>query len=113
LLTRLLMNLRPALRVVFVMHDIEGQSLQETAQGLALSLAAVKTRSLRARLYLRERLTAHFKKEAAPKAVDKVAGRLLPNRDSISDAPFPSLIEGNTESPAVAQTVRCAAGGAH
>jgi RNA polymerase sigma-70 factor, ECF subfamily len=69
LLTRLLMNLRPTLRVVFVMHDIEGQSLQETAQGLALSLAAVKTRSLRARLYLREQLTAHFRKESASKAV--------------------------------------------
>jgi len=34
LLTRLLMDLRPALRVVFVMHDIEGQSLQETADAL-------------------------------------------------------------------------------
>jgi RNA polymerase sigma-70 factor, ECF subfamily len=69
LLNRQLRNLRPALRVVFVMHDIEGQSLQQTAEALALSLAAVKTRSLRARLYLRERLTAHFKKEAASKPV--------------------------------------------
>jgi hypothetical protein len=37
----------------------------------------------------------------------------LPNRDSISDAPFLTLIEGNAESQAVTQTVRCAAGGAH
>ena len=113
LLTTLLMELRPALRVVFVVHDIEGQSLQETAEALALSLAAVKTRSLRARLHLREQLTAHFRKEAASKAVDKVAGRPLPNRNSIPDAPLPTLIEGNAESQAVAQTVRCAAGGAH
>ncbi len=113
LLTTLLMKLRPALRVVFVMHDIEGQSLQETAEALALSLAAVKTRSLRARLYLREQLTVHFRKEVASKVVYNIAGRPLPNRDSISDAPFPSLIEGNGESQAVAQTARCAAGGAH
>src|SRR6266853_749201 len=108
LLTTLLMELRPALRVVFVMHDIEGQSLQETAEALALSLAAVKTRSLRARLYLREQLTVHFRKESGSKAIDKVAGRPLPNRDSISDAPFPTVIKGNAESQAVAQTVRCA-----
>jgi RNA polymerase sigma-70 factor, ECF subfamily len=113
LLNRLLMDLRPALRVVFVMHDIEGQSLQETAQALALSVTAAKTRSLRARLYLREQLTAHFRKEAAPKVVYKVAGRPLPNRDSISDAPFLTLIKGNAEPQAVAQAARCAAGGAH
>jgi len=56
LLTRFLMELRPALRVVFVMHDIEGQPLQETAEVLGLTLSAAKTRSLRARLSLRERL---------------------------------------------------------
>jgi len=113
LLTRLLLNLRPALRVVFVMHDIEGQSFQETAEALSLSLAAVKTRSLRARLYLREQLTAHFRKGSASKAIDKVAGYRLPNRDSISDAPFLTLMEGNAEGQAVAQAARCAAGGAH
>lgn len=63
LLTRLLQELRPALRVVFIMHDIEGQSLQEVADALELTLAAAKTRSLRARLHLRERLTAYFKKD--------------------------------------------------
>lgn len=63
LLNRVLQGLRPTLRVVFVMHDIEGLSLQETAVALGLSIAAVKTRALRARLLLRERLSAHFKKE--------------------------------------------------
>lgn len=63
LLTRLLQELRPALRVVFIMHDIEGQPLQEVADALHLSLSAVKTRSLRARLHLREQLTIHFKKD--------------------------------------------------
>jgi RNA polymerase sigma-70 factor (ECF subfamily) len=63
LLTRLLMDLRPALRVVFIMHDIEGQALQEVADALELTVSAVKTRSLRARLYLREQLTIHFKRD--------------------------------------------------
>ena len=68
LLTSLLMDLRPALRVVFVMHDIEGQSLQETAEALVLTVSAVKTRSRRARLYLRERLNAHFRRDVGQKA---------------------------------------------
>ena len=63
LLTRLLQELRPALRVVFIMHDIEGQRLQDVADAFDLSLPAVKTRSLRARLYLREHLTVHFRKD--------------------------------------------------
>jgi RNA polymerase sigma-70 factor (ECF subfamily) len=62
LLTRLLQELRPALRVVFIMHDIEGQRLQDVADALDLTLSAVKTRSLRARFYLREQLTVHFRK---------------------------------------------------
>lgn len=68
LLTRLLQELRPALRVVFIMHDIEGQSLQEVADAFDLTLSAVKTRSLRARLYLRERLNAHFRRDQGLKA---------------------------------------------
>lgn len=63
LLTRLLQELRPALRVVFIMHDIEGHPLQEVADALDLTLSAVKTRSLRARFHLREQLTIHFKRD--------------------------------------------------
>ena len=62
-----LRELRPALRVVFVLHDVEGHSLRETAEALDLSLAAVKTRSLRARLQLRERLSTYFKSEVSGK----------------------------------------------
>jgi RNA polymerase sigma-70 factor, ECF subfamily len=113
LLTRVLMDLRPGLRVVFVMHDIEGQPLQETAKALALSLSAVKARSLRARLYLRGRLAAYFRKEAASKVHEQVAGRRLLYRGSISCAQRPSLIEGHVESQALAQSMRCAVGEAH
>lgn len=34
LLTRLLQELRPALRLVFIMHDDEGQPLEEVAEAL-------------------------------------------------------------------------------
>jgi len=79
LLASALRGIGPGLRVVFVLHDIEGHSLQETAEALGLSVAAVKTRSLRARLKLRERLSPHFKKEANPKARKKAERRSASN----------------------------------
>ncbi len=44
-------------RVVFLLRDVEGLSVAETAQALDLSEANVKVRLLRARLQLRELLT--------------------------------------------------------
>jgi RNA polymerase sigma-70 factor (ECF subfamily) len=44
-------------RLVFVLRDVEGLSVRETADALGLSEANVKVRLLRARLQLRERLT--------------------------------------------------------
>ncbi|MEZ0396101.1 MAG: sigma-70 family RNA polymerase sigma factor [Anaerolineales bacterium] len=48
------------LRVVFLLRDIEGLSIQETSQALGLSETAVKTRLLRARLRLREMLSTYY-----------------------------------------------------
>ena len=62
ILRKTLQELSPALSVVFVLQDIEGFSLEQTAELLDLSLTAVKARSRRARLQLRERLTAYFKR---------------------------------------------------
>ncbi len=47
-------------RVVFVLRDVEGLSVRETAEALGLSEVNVKVRLLRARLQLRERLTQAF-----------------------------------------------------
>ena len=47
-------------RIVFVLRDIGGLSIQETSQALNLSETAVKTRLLRARLRLREELSAYY-----------------------------------------------------
>jgi RNA polymerase sigma-70 factor (ECF subfamily) len=44
-------------RLVFLLRDIEGLSVKETAQALGLSEANTKVRLLRARLQLREQLT--------------------------------------------------------
>jgi RNA polymerase sigma-70 factor, ECF subfamily len=48
------------LRVVFVMRDMEGLSIQDTAETLGLSENNVKTRLLRARLRLRQELSVYF-----------------------------------------------------
>lgn len=44
-------------RLVFLLRDVEGLSVRETAEALSLSEANVKVRLLRARLQLREHLT--------------------------------------------------------
>ncbi len=54
-------SLKPAYRTVFILRDIEEMSIEETAAALNLSISAVKSRLLRARLQLREKLTRLFK----------------------------------------------------
>jgi len=56
-----LQRLTPALKIVFVLRDIEEYSLSETSEILNLSATAVKTRLSRARLQLREELSKYFK----------------------------------------------------
>ncbi len=53
-------RLEPHQRVVFVLRDIELMSIEDTAQLLGVSVPAVKSRLLRARLKLRELLTPFF-----------------------------------------------------
>jgi RNA polymerase sigma-70 factor, ECF subfamily len=53
-------KLSPNLRIVFILRDIQGLSIRETAEVLKISEMAVKTRLLRARLQLREELSAYY-----------------------------------------------------
>lgn len=53
-------NLPENLRSVFILRDIEGLSIAETAQALGLTETNVKTRLLRARMKLREELSVYF-----------------------------------------------------
>jgi len=48
------------LRLVFVLRDVEGLSIKETAETLGLTEVNVKTRLLRARMRLREHLAAYY-----------------------------------------------------
>jgi RNA polymerase sigma-70 factor (ECF subfamily) len=63
ILQKTIQGLPPSFRTVFVLRDVEGLSTEETADALNLSIPAVKSRLLRARLQLRERLTKYFKKQ--------------------------------------------------
>jgi len=56
-------GLKPDFRTVFVLRDIEELSTEETAEALGISVPAVKSRLLRARLALREKLTKRFKRK--------------------------------------------------
>jgi RNA polymerase sigma-70 factor, ECF subfamily len=56
-------TLRPVFRTVFVLRDIEELSTEETAEALGISIPAVKSRLLRARLQLREKLSRFFKRK--------------------------------------------------
>jgi RNA polymerase sigma-70 factor (ECF subfamily) len=60
-----LLELDDKLRSVFVLRDIEGFNVKETAQLLGLTEANVKVRLLRARLALREKLTTTLGDETA------------------------------------------------
>src|SRR5579863_10232552 len=55
-------KLEPQFRTVFVLRDVENLSTEETAEMMGLSVPAVKSRLLRARLKARELLSQYFKK---------------------------------------------------
>jgi RNA polymerase sigma-70 factor (ECF subfamily) len=48
-------------RIVLVLRDIEGMSVEETAEALAIPAATVKTRHLRARRRMRQQLDPDFR----------------------------------------------------
>jgi RNA polymerase sigma-70 factor (ECF subfamily) len=64
ILSDVISELDPSFRIVFVLRDIEELSTEETAQMLELSVPAVKSRLLRARLKLRQRLNKYFQRSA-------------------------------------------------
>jgi RNA polymerase sigma-70 factor (ECF subfamily) len=62
ILNKTIQGLPATVRTVFVLRDVEGLSTEETAEALELSVPAVKSRLLRARLQLRERLNRYFQR---------------------------------------------------
>ena len=66
ILRKTIQGLPQGFRIVFVLRDVEGLSTEETAETLGLSIPAVKSRLLRARLQLRERLSRYFHRKKGP-----------------------------------------------
>jgi len=75
ILTKRLQELPLILRTVFVLRDMEGVSIIQTAEILGLSQTAVKARSWRARLYLREHLATYFHKRLEVSRANMLASR--------------------------------------
>ncbi|MGD0426223.1 MAG: sigma-70 family RNA polymerase sigma factor [Candidatus Acidiferrales bacterium] len=63
ILTNTIAELEPPFRIVFQLRDIEELSTEETAEALGLSIPAVKSRLLRARLKLRQKLNRYFRQD--------------------------------------------------
>ncbi|HYL45827.1 MAG TPA: sigma-70 family RNA polymerase sigma factor [Candidatus Limnocylindrales bacterium] len=61
ILSEVIAELEPPFRIVFQLRDIEELSTEETAEALGLSIPAVKSRLLRARLKLRQKLNRYFR----------------------------------------------------
>ncbi len=61
ILSSVIEELEPAYRIVFVLRDIEELSTEDTASALGISVPAVKSRLLRARLKLRQKLGGYFR----------------------------------------------------
>ena len=53
-------TLPESMRIVFPLRDVEGLSIKETADALNLTETNVKTRLLRARMLLREKLSTYY-----------------------------------------------------
>lgn len=97
-----LRQLGEAHRTVFILRDIEGLSIHEVAETLDLTAEAVKTRTMRARLRLREELSRHFKHLG--RSSEKVA---QPSNTSVcgdaSLVPLASRLSAPTQEPALVE----------
>ena len=60
ILDEAIQTLPESLRIVFLLRDVEGLSIKEAAEALNLTETNVKTRLLRARMFLREQLSTYY-----------------------------------------------------
>jgi RNA polymerase sigma-70 factor (ECF subfamily) len=86
-------GLGEANRVVFHLRDVEGFSVEETANLLNVSIPTVKSRLLRARLKLREKLNKHFRFSSRGRA------RTSPPQPAGVHAPAPAKPGGQSRKP--------------
>lgn len=79
ILVSALKDLEPISRMVFVLRDIEGLSIDQTSVVLNMSNSAIKARLWRVRLQLRERLSKHF---SARKDNEQIGSTVLQNHST-------------------------------
>ena len=79
ILQRALASLPHSYRVVFLLRDVEGASVADTAEMLGLSIPNVKARLFRARIKLREHLSRYFARRS------NAAASSLPLKQIVSD----------------------------
>jgi len=101
ILLRTVEELRPVLRTVFILCDVEGLSIAQTAQVLNLSESAVKARQWRVRLHLRDRLNKYFSERTSITPVELTPKRRVTKkiiglfaecfRDSVPQTYSPSI----------------------
>jgi RNA polymerase sigma-70 factor, ECF subfamily len=115
ILIKRLEELSPILRMVFVLRDIEGLTIDQTVEVLNVSETAVKARLWRARLQLRESLNEYFSKRPQPAGAQlfpsgRRTGRILGLfaeclRNSISRSPSINVAgtEMHTATPTAAR----------
>lgn len=68
-LDQAIQTLPESMRLVFLLRDVEGLSIKETAEALNLTETNVKTRLLRARLFLREQLSVYYGERVRSKSI--------------------------------------------
>jgi RNA polymerase sigma-70 factor (ECF subfamily) len=85
ILVKALEGLRPILRTVFVLRDVEGLSIHQTAEVLNVSQTAVKARLWRARLQLRDRLKGYFSEQTEFSAAESWPGRFASEGMSVQE----------------------------
>jgi RNA polymerase sigma-70 factor (ECF subfamily) len=79
-LARAVHRLRPRLRAVFVLRDVQGMSAQETAEVLRITVGTVKARLFRARLRVRQALAPYVARPAGRPRADFARSYACPVR---------------------------------
>ncbi len=82
-------ELPPDYRVVLVLRDISEMDTVQTAEALGLTIGATKSRLLRARLMIREKLAVRFEKHASWKSKWIRAGWMIRGMVAGGDVPLP------------------------
>jgi RNA polymerase sigma-70 factor (ECF subfamily) len=104
ILIKCLEELSPVLRTVFVLRDIEGLTIEQTAEVLDVSHTAVKARLWRGRLQLREGLNKYFRKQTESMRAESSSCKTLTD---IRETRWATLMSYAKSAKAECQATRC------